>query len=303
VTALDDLSKGRVETIEHNMGRDDFTFEDGDARDLDRLLELGKGADVVVHLAATKIPRYASALGNLTTNLESSRAALEVARQNEAKYVLSSTSDVYGRNPDVPFREDGNSVIGPSTVKRWAYGVSKLCDEHLAFAYQEEYELPVVVLRYFGSYGERQYLNWWGGPQGPFLEAITKGEPMKVHGDGTQTRCFTYITDMVEATSRAIERDEANGQIINIGNDEEVSIKELAALMHELSGKGGEPQIEFVPYDEVAPGYQDVMKRIPDLTKQRELLEFTPEIDLREGIRKLWAWYEKVGQADQPVEA
>jgi UDP-glucose 4-epimerase len=303
VTALDDLSKGRVETIEHNMGRDDFIFEDGDARDLDRLLELGKGADVVVHLAATKIPRYASALGNLTTNLESSRAALEVARQNGAKYVLSSTSDVYGRNPETPFREDGNSVIGPSTVKRWAYGVSKLCDEHLAFAYQEEYELPVVVLRYFGSYGERQYLNWWGGPQGPFLEAITNGEPMKVHGDGTQTRCFTYITDMVEATARAIERDQANGQIINIGNDEEVSIKELAALMHELSGKGGEPQIEFVPYDEVAPGYQDVMKRIPDLTKQRELLEFTPEIDLREGIKRLWAWYEKVGKTDQPVEA
>ena len=303
VAALDDLSKGRVETIEHNLGRDDFRFEDMDARDLDKLLELGDGCDVVVHLAATKIPRYGSALGNLTTNLESSRAALEVARRNEAKYVLSSTSDVYGRNPDTPFREDGDLVIGPSTVKRWAYGVSKLCDEHLAFAYQDEYQLPVTVLRYFGSYGQRQYLNWWGGPQGPFLEAISRGEPMQVHGDGTQTRCFTYITDMVEATARAIEREEANGEIINVGNDEEISIKDLAVLMHELSGVGGEPRIEFVPYEQVAPGYQDVMKRIPDLTKQRQLLEFTPEIDLREGIRRLWAWYAQLGERDQPVQA
>jgi UDP-glucose 4-epimerase len=303
VVALDDLSKGRIETIEHNLDRDGFRFEDMDARDLDKLLKLGAGADVVVHLAATKIPRYASALGNLTTNLESSRAALEVARQNDAKYVLSSTSDVYGRNPDVPFREDGNSVIGPSTVKRWAYGVSKLCDEHLAFAYRDEHELPVTVLRYFGSYGERQYLNWWGGPQGPFLEAISNGEPMKVHGDGSQTRCFTYITDMVEATARAIERDAANDQIINIGNDEEISIKELALLMHEISGVGGEARIEFVPYEEVAPGYQDVMRRIPDLTKQRQLLEFTPEIDLRAGLRRLWAWYAQLGERDQPVQA
>lgn len=303
VAAIDDLSKGRVETIEHNLGHEHFRFADSDARDLDLLLELGEGCDAVVHLAATKIPRYGSALGNLTTNLECSRAALEVARRNEAKYVLSSTSDVYGRNPDLPFREDGNSVIGPSTVKRWAYGVSKLCDEHLAFSFRDEYDLPVTVLRFFGSYGERQYLNWWGGPQGPFLEAITKGEPMQVHGDGTQTRCFTYITDMVEATARAIERDEANGEIINIGNDEEVSIRGLAVLMHELSGAGGEPQIELIPYEEVAPGYQDVLKRIPDLSKQREILEFEPEVDLREGVRRLWAWYAQLGERDQPVQA
>ena len=107
------------------------------------------------------------------------------------------------------------------------------------------------MLRFFGSYGERQYLNWWGGPQGPFLEAITNGEPMQVHGDGTQSRCFTYIDDMVEATARAIERDQANGQIINIGNDEEVTIKDLAVLIYELSGKGGEPQIERVPDHDV----------------------------------------------------
>jgi UDP-glucose 4-epimerase len=303
VTAVDDLSKGRVENIEHVMGRDDYEFVEMDCRELEGMLELGKGSDVVVNLAATKIPRYGSALENLTVNLLANRTALEVAHQSEAKFVLASTSDVYGRNPNLPFREDGDSVIGPSTTPRWAYGVTKLTDEHMAFAYQDEYHLPVTILRFFGSYGERQYLNWWGGPQGVFLEAISKGEPIQVHGDGSQTRCFTHIDDMVEATARAIERPEANGQIINIGSDQEISIKELAVLMHELSGVGGEPNIEFVPYESFSRDYQDVLRRVPDLTKQREILGFEPRIGLEEGIRRLWTWHAQQGKRDESVPA
>jgi UDP-glucose 4-epimerase len=194
-------------------------------------------------------------------------------------------------------------VIGPSTVSRWAYGVSKLCDEHMTFAYQEEYDVPVTILRFFGSYGERQYLNWWGGPQGVFLEAISSGEPIEVHGDGSQTRCFTHIDDMTEATTRAIERDEANGEIINIGNDEEISILGLATLMHELSGVGGEPKVKLKPYADFDRDYQDVMRRIPDLTKQREILGFEPQIGLEEGHRRLWQWYWQLGERDEPVRA
>jgi UDP-glucose 4-epimerase len=303
VVGVDDLSKGRLANIEHNLERDDYEFVELDCRDLDRMLELGKGADVVVNLAATKIPRYGSALDNLTINLLANRTALEVAHQSEAKFVLASTSDVYGKNPNLPFREDGDSVIGPSTTPRWSYGVTKLTDEHMAFAYQDEYHLPVTILRFFGSYGERQYLNWWGGPQGVFLEAISKGKPIEVHGDGTQTRCFSYVTDMVEATARAIERPEANEQIINIGNDEEISIKGLAELMHEVSGVGGEPKIELVPYESFSRGYQDVRRRIPDLTKQRELLGFTPEVGLEEGTRRLWAWYRTLSESGERVGA
>jgi nucleoside-diphosphate-sugar epimerase len=295
VTSVDDLSKGRLENIEHNLGRETYEFVEMDSREIDRMLELARGSDVVVNLAATKIPRYGSALGNLTINLQANRTALEVAHKSEAKFALASTSDVYGKNPQLPFREDGDSVIGASTSPRWAYGVTKLCDEHMAFAYQDEYHLPVTILRFFGSYGERQYLNWWGGPQGVFLEAISKGEPIEVHGDGSQTRCFTHIDDMVEATARAIERPEANGQIINIGSDQEISIKRLAELMHELSGVGGEPNIEFVPYESFSRDYQDVQRRIPDLTKQREILGFTPQIQLEEGLRRLWAWYAERG--------
>jgi UDP-glucose 4-epimerase len=303
VTTVDDLSKGRRENIEHILGRDDYEFVEADCRELERMLEVGAGADVVVNLAATKIPRYGSALGNLTINLQANRTALEVAHQSKAKFVLASTSDVYGKNTNLPFREEGDSVIGPSTTPRWAYGVTKLCDEHMAFAYQDEYELPVTVLRYFGSYGERQYLNWWGGPQGVFLEALGKGEPLQVHGDGTQTRCFTHVDDMVEATSRAIERPEANGEIINVGSDHEVSINELAELMHRISGVDGEPQITYVPYESFSRGYQDVLRRIPALDKQREILGFEPRISLEEGTRRLWSWYSQLNRRDQNVPA
>jgi UDP-glucose 4-epimerase len=175
----------------------------------------------------------------------------------------------------------------------------------MAFGYAEDYDLPVTILRFFGSYGERQYLNWWGGPQGVFLEAISKGEPMTVHGDGTQTRCFSHIDDTIEATARAIERDEAVGEVINVGNDEEVTILELAELMHRLSGVGGEPRIELVPYERVGTSgfYQDVRRRVPDLTKQREILGYEPRIDLEEGTRRLWDWYSKLGARERGVPA
>jgi UDP-glucose 4-epimerase len=291
LASVDDLSKGRREVIEDNFGREDYEFVEMDCRDTERLVALGEGADVVIHLAATKIPREGNRLGNVINNLEGGRSALEAARRNRARYVLASTSDVYGNRPDLPFTEDGICVTGPSTVPRWAYGIGKLADEHMAFGYAEEYGLAVTILRFFGSYGERQYLNWWGGPQGVFLEAISKGEPMTVHGDGSQTRCFTHIDDMTEATARAVER-EVNGEIINIGNDEEISIKGLAELMHRVSGVGGEPRIQMVPYENVAAGvYQDVQRRKPDLTKQKEVLGFTPQVDLETGVKRLWEWY------------
>ena len=143
-----------------------------------------------------------------------------------------------------------------------------------------------------------------GGPQGPFLKAISDGTPITVHGDGSQTRCFTHIDDMAEATARAVERPEVNGEIINIGNDEEVSILGLAQLMHRLSGVEGAPNIELIPYEKVAAGaYQDVHKRMPDLTKQREILGFEPQVSLEEGVTRLWKWYRQLDRRDEGVPA
>jgi len=293
MVVVDDLSKGLLANIEHNLGNPRFDFVQMDVRDRERLLEVGAGCQAVIHLAAAKIPRYSSALLCVTSNVDGARSAIDVARANEAKFVLASTSDVYGNSPDLPFREDGRVVLGPSTTRRWAYAVSKLCDEHLAYAYRDEYALRVSVLRFFGTYGHRQYLNWWGGPQGVFLEAIAKGEPVEVHGDGEQTRSFIYVTDLVEGITRALESDKADGETINIGNDEEISIRGLAELMYETSGLKVDLNIRYVPYAQLPGNYQDVLRRVPDLGKMKRLLDFEPRVSLRDGLTQLWDWYRK----------
>jgi UDP-glucose 4-epimerase len=303
VICVDDLTKGRVENVSRHLDQPSFRFEHQDIRDVQRLLETGRGVDVVVHLAAAKIPRYESALRVVTLNYEGVVAALNLARANEAKFVFASTSDVYGKNPHLPFREDSDLVLGPSTSRRWAYAVSKLTDEHLAFAYQEEFGVPITALRFFGCYGERQYLDWWGGPQGVFLRAIARDEPVQIHGDGKQTRCFIFVTELAEGCARAIETDAANGMIVNIGTTEEVSIAGLAKLMFELSGKSGEPRLEFIPYESLSHGYEDPQRRVPDLSRMEQLLGLVPRITLREGIGRLWGWYRTLpGEGAERVE-
>jgi UDP-glucose 4-epimerase len=303
VVAVDDLSKGTRENIAHHAGNASFQFHELDARDGPRVTELAAGCDVVIDLAARKIPRYGSALETVAVNIDVARASLEAARAVGAKCVLASTSDVYGKSKDLPFREDGDCLLGPSTSRRWAYAASKLAIEHLALAYDEEYDVPVTLLRFFGTYGERQYLDWWGGPQGVFLKAIAEGQPIEVHGDGRQTRCFIHVSDLVSGIALAAERTTANGQIINLGTQEEVSIHDLALLMHELSGSNEAPRIELIPYASFGGKYEDVQRRIPDMTKSRELLDFEPAIPLRLGLRRLWDWYraEQARAAREPA--
>ena len=301
VVGIDDFSHGRRENLELAQRSAAFRLVQLDVRATAELCELSAGCDVVVHLAALKIPRYSTALDTVTVNVDGARSALEAARQNGAKCVLASTSDVYGKNSKLPFREDSDCVIGPSTSRRWAYATSKLLAEHLAFGYRDAYGLRVSLLRFFGTYGERQYLNWWGGPQGVFLEQITSGQPIELHGDGSQTRCFVFIDDLVRGVVAACEREDADGQVFNIGTTEEISIRELALRMHELSGCSGEPNLCLIPYESFQGSYEDVRRRVPDLSKARALLGFEPVVGLDAGIRRLWDWYRAL-PADRLVE-
>ncbi len=186
--------------------------------------------EAIVHLAAFKIPRYGKAIDTLKINYRGTENALEFARRLGCKLVLASTSDVYGRNPDScrSARKAATSVIGNSKSPRWAYAVSKLFDEHLALAYQDAYGFPVTILRFFGSYGPKQPLSWWGGPPPVFIDCVLNDKPIPIHGDGSQTRSFTYVTDTVEGIYQATLRPEANGEIINIGSTQEITILELA---------------------------------------------------------------------------
>jgi UDP-glucose 4-epimerase len=295
VVGIDNLSMGCIENIQHNFSNPRFSFFEEDVRNLIGLRSLCAGADVIVHLAAYKIPRYGNALDTLLINHEGAKHVLEIAKDLKCKVVLASTSDVYGKNPHLPFREDSDLVIGPSDIKRWSYAASKLFDEHLCFAFQDAYGFPVVILRFFGSYGPRHHLSWWGGPQSVFITKALRHEEFEIHGDGSQTRSLTYIDDTVSGIIAATEKEEANGEIINLGSTHEITILELACLIKRLVGNPGPIQLKFVPYASFSGGkYEDVMRRVPDISKARKLLGFEARVELEEGLRRTIAWQKEV---------
>lgn len=290
VIGLDNLSMGSLRNIEHNANCPNFQFHQLDVRDLGGMYTAFRGADCIIHLAAFKIPRYGKAIDTLEINSTGGKNVLEVAREGNRRIVLASTSDIYGKNPNLPFREDSDSVIGATTVPRWSYAVSKLFDEHLALAYNSGYGLPVTILRFFGSYGPRQHLTWWGGPQSVFIGAILQSQPVEIHGDGTQTRSFTYISDLVDGIVRAAEYDGEPAAVFNLGNTKEITILDLAHLIHELCDVPGPLQLKMVPYAAIGGKYEDVLRRIPDISRARSVLGFEPRVDLREGLIKTIEW-------------
>jgi UDP-glucose 4-epimerase len=292
VVGIDNLSMGSRANIQAQLGNDRFRFVEADAVARSTFEGIGEQIDVAVHLAAFKIPRYGKAIDTLQINYQSTDNVLDFCRSRAIKCVLASTSDVYGRNPELPFREETtDSVIGSSLSPRWAYAVSKLFDEHLALAYQDAHGFPVVLLRFFGSYGPNQPLSWWGGPPPVFIDAVLNDRTIPVHGDGQQTRSFTYVSDTTDGIYESIVREQANGRVLNIGSDEEVSIVELARRIHVISGKPGEPEIEFVPYESfTGKRYEDVMRRVPDTSLARQLLDFEARVSLDEGLRRTIEW-------------
>ena len=209
-----------------------------------------------------------------------------------SSWYLASTSDVYGKNPDIPYHEESNLVLGPTPVKRWAYAVSKIYSEHQIIANNAEHGLKYTTMRFFGSYGPNQNITWWGGPQSVFIQNLLEGKPIELHGDGLQTRTFTYIEDTVQGVIKCIFEENALNDIFNIANhpDEEVTIKDLAYLIVELMGKKGDDQdIRLIPYETFGK-YEDVRRRVPDITKIKTKLGFEPKFPLREGLTRAIEW-------------
>jgi len=292
VTGVDNLSMGLADNLAEHRDDRRFRFLQADVTDPAVLGALPGPFAAVVHLAAFKIPRYGKAIDTLKINYRGTECALELARRLGCKLVLASTSDVYGRNPALPFSEESTDhVIGNSKSPRWAYAVSKLFDEHLAFAYQDAYGIPVTILRFFGSYGPKQPLSWWGGPPPVFIDCVLNDKPFPIHGDGSQTRSFTYVTDTVEGIYQATVRPEANGEIINIGNTQEITILELARRVKKASGTPGDLKVEFVPYASfTGRKYEDVMRRVPDASLCERLLGVRARVDIDEGLARTIDW-------------
>lgn len=293
ITGIDNLSMGRIENIARHLDNPNFTFVHADVTKQETFRALRDQVDLVVHLAAFKIPRYGKAIDTMRINYEGSDNVLQLARRHECKCVLASTSDVYGRNPQLPFSEEhSDCVIGSSKSPRWGYAVSKLFDEHLAFAYQDAYGFPVTLLRFFGSYGPYMHLSWWGGPPPVFIEAILKDEEIPIHGDGMQTRSFTYVSDTVAGIYASMVTDQANGEIFNIGSNHEMTIVDLAKTIKKVSGTPGDLRLNFIPYDQLNPGkkYEDVMRRVPDTSFTEATLGVRAVVGIEEGLARTIEW-------------
>jgi UDP-glucose 4-epimerase len=289
IIGIDNLSYGFLDNIEDLLSNDNFRFIQGDIRDQRLIEDTVSRADVIVHLAAYKIPRYGNALNTLKVNTLGTQLMLNLADRIGAKFVFASTSDVFGKNPILPFNETSDLYFGATGVKRWAYAISKLYDEHLCLARSIENSTSVTILRYFGGYGPHQNLSWWGGPQSVFINQILETQPLTIHGDGLQTRTFTYIDDMVEGTITAIKSQNSNGEIFNIGLDIPVSILELAKRIWGIMCSELPMKIIHVPYSSFGR-YEDVRRRIPDTRKAENLLDFKATITIDEGLPRTIEW-------------
>jgi UDP-glucose 4-epimerase len=290
VVGVDDMSMGSLRNLAGMLEDPSFRFHQFDCRDAARLGEAFADCDAIAHLAAMKIPRYGGALETLGINVDGSHAALEVGLKTGAHIVLASTSDVYGM-AEPPFAEDDPIVLGPPTSRRWSYAASKYYDEHLALRMVEERDLKCTILRFFNAYGIRNHPTWWGGPLSVFFEDLLDGGTMELHGDGRQTRSFTYVSDTVDGVVRSLDRPETSGEVINIGNDQPIAIVDLARKVQDAMGIEGELRARTVELQDIGGNYQDVRHRVPDLSKAKRLLGFEPRVSLEDGLALTLDWH------------
>ncbi|MBI2210093.1 MAG: NAD-dependent epimerase/dehydratase family protein [Deltaproteobacteria bacterium] len=295
VTILDVASDLKVR---HHLGDSRFRYVRDSIMNREIVEGLVSWCDIVYHLAAVVgVEHY---VGDpyqvLNVNVNGTQAVLNVAFKAGRKVIFSSSSEVYGRSLSVPFKEEGDRVLGSTRIDRWCYSTSKAVGEHFCFAFHK-LGLPVVVLRYFNVYGPRLDRIDVGRVISIFLGQLMRGMPVTVIGDGRQTRCFTYVEDAVRATVAAGVTDEAVGKIINIGTDTEVSIHSLAELMIDLWGSRS--RITFVPQESVyGHSYEDIPRRVPDLQLMKRILRVTPEVPLEEGLRRTIEWFRGQGVGD-----
>jgi UDP-glucose 4-epimerase len=292
VTTLDDLSNGKYRYLGEALQHPNHSFVDGSIMNDTLVDKLVRESDGVFHLAAVlgvkncvESPRKI-----IENNVLGSRIVFESCFQWNKRVVFASTSEVYGKNPNVPFREQSDRVLGSTAIHRWSYATAKALDEHLCLAYAKD-GLQSVILRYFNIYGPRSEGTPYAGVIPIFIRSALENKPLMVHGDGQQTRCFTYVDDCVEGTIAAMESP-TNGLIFNIGTTHEMTILDLAHRIKRLAGS--ESEIVFVSYKEAyGEGYEDMPRRLPDLARANEILHYTPKTDFDEGLRKTIEWHRR----------
>lgn len=289
VTVLDDLSTGRFTNIAHLVGQPGFRFAIDTITHATVLDRLASECQVIVHLAAAVGVQLIveHPVHTIETNVMGTEAVLQAAARYRAKVLLASTSEVYGKGSRVPFREEDDIVLGPTSKSRWSYAASKMVDEFLALAYHAEKALPVVIARLFNTVGPRQR-GRYGMVIPRFVAQALANEPLTVYGDGQQTRCFCDVSDTVRALIGLAEQEAAVGRVFNVGASEEVSILDLAQRVK--AATGSQSPIRLIPYDQAyAPGFEDMRRRVPDTARVQQLLGWQPQIPLDEILQRVAA--------------
>jgi len=280
VHLLDDLSTGSIENIVLIKSHPNLTYHIDTIRNYRLTAELVDTCDIVYHLAAAVGVRLIveSPVSTIETNIRGTDIVLSLAAKKRKRVVITSTSEVYGKRNRVPFSEDDDLVMGPTNKGRWSYACSKAIDEFLAIAYWKEKRVPTVIARLFNTVGPRQ-TGRYGMVIPNFVQQALTGQDITVYGDGTQTRCFTHVSDVVTALIAIAEHPQAVGEVYNIGSDHEISMLELAERIKHLTESAS--NIVFVPYDEAyEAGFEDMMRRVPDIAKIRALIGYNPKVDL-----------------------
>jgi UDP-glucose 4-epimerase len=289
VLVLDDLSTGRIDNVAHLIDRPGFSYRIGSALDAPLVTELVDRCDYTVHLAAAVGVRLVveRPVHCIETNVRATETVLAAAAKKQKLVVIASTSEVYGKSVQVPFREDQDLQLGPTTHSRWAYACSKALDEWLALAYSREKGVPVIITRFFNTVGPRQ-TGRYGMVLPRFARQALRGEPITLYGSGDQSRCFGHVRDTVDALLRLVETPAAVNEVFNVGSTEEVSIRRLAELV--IAAAGSTSEIQQIPYGEAyAEGFEDMMRRVPDVSKLERCTGFRPRTPLSQIIEDVVA--------------
>ena len=297
VVLLDNLSTGSMENIRHLKASERMEYHLDNIENRQLVAELVDDADVVVHLAAAVGVKLIveSPVKTIETNVNGTQMILEAACKKKKLVLTASTSEVYGKNVNVPFTEDADLVLGPTTKGRWSYAASKALDEFLALSYWKEKKLPVIVVRLFNTVGPRQ-TGRYGMVLPNFVKSALDNAAISIYGTGKQSRCFCDVRDTVEGLIRLMDTERSIGEVVNVGNTEEISIEGLAQKVKERTGSSS--PIEYVPYDQAyEPGFEDMMRRVPSVDKLLHLTGFRPHTPLNEIIDRVTAFFRQRSEA------
>lgn len=293
VDVIDDLSTGNIDNIKNCLENRNFTFVHDSVLNEKMMYTLIDKCEIVYHLAAAVGVQLIveKPVRTIETNIRGTEVVLEIAKKFRKKVVLASTSEVYGKNGNVPFNEKADCLLGATIYSRWSYACSKAIDEFLGLAYHRQFGLPVIILRLFNTVGERQ-TGQYGMVIPRFVKATLRGEPLTVYGDGKQTRCFAYVGDVIDGMVALVNDSTAYGNVYNIGSTEEVSIENLALTIKEMTGS--ESGIMYIPYEQAyGQGFDDMRRRVPSLEKIHSQVGYEPKTTLRETLKIIIDYFRK----------